>query len=162
MPGFVGIRQPLTISPAVCAGCGAVSVTIRSSAANIDFIKYTLDGSDPKTSPSAQIYSVPFTVMPSVQVKAYAEDHGLPSYHSNSSTVVTAIYTLGGDGGGSTIDVPKTGDRTPLALLIGLALLSGAGLAVFVASRRRTSCLRRAINFLQGTLHRFCQRTPKR
>ena len=140
MPGFVGIRQPLTISPASGAYGGAVSVTIRSSAANIDFIKYTLDGSDPKTSPSARTYSAPFAVTPSVQVKAYAEDHDpIPTGHQNNSAVVSAVYTLGGEVGEVDADVPKTGDDMPLALLIGLILLSGAGLAVSAASRRRTT-----------------------
>ena len=138
LTGFVGIRPPLTISPASGAYGGPVSVTIQSSATKIDFIKYTLDGSDPRTSPSAQTYNGPFTVMPSVQVKAYAEDHDpVPTGHLNNSAVVTADYTLGGGGGDVGAEVPKTGDNAPLGLLMGLILLSGAGLAVSAGAGRR-------------------------
>jgi hypothetical protein len=63
------------------AGCTTPTITVASGKATItgasgETIKYTLDGTDPKTSPVAEVYSAAVTVASGDKVRAYAYKTG--------------------------------------------------------------------------------------
>ena len=114
-----------TFNPPAGTYISAQNVTL-SCATPGAIIRYTLDGGEPTdTSP---VYSGAIPVSSTTTIRAKAFKVGM-----TASNAVSATYTVAP----APADVPKTGDAAPLALLIGLVLLSGAGLAVNAAVRRR-------------------------
>ena len=106
-------------------------------------IRYTLDGTDPRTSSTAQVYSAPIRIGASgkaedVYILAYAVSADRSIYDDSD----VMIWHFGYDGSVTTTDtprptdepkpVPRTGDCGNPALWISLALLGLAGLAVSV------------------------------
>ena len=100
-------------------------------------IRYTLDGTDPRTSSTAQVYSAPIRIGASgraedLYILAYVVSPDRSIYDDSD----VMIWHFGYDGTVTPTDtprpVPRTGDSGNPALWISLALLGLAGLAVSV------------------------------
>ena len=78
----------------------------------------------------------------SYTLKVFNEQYNgdkMTDYASAFRDINLTVTAAGGDSGDLGADVPKTGDGAPLGLLASFVLLSGAGLAVSAAGKRRAA-----------------------
>jgi hypothetical protein len=83
--------DPVTIGPDRNVFSDSVQVTLSSKTPGVQF-RYTLDGSDP--TPNSSLYSGPFTVNQSVEVKARAYRPGVTANPSDTSGTVATPVSL--------------------------------------------------------------------
>ena len=73
---YVHAKDGMVAAPTVTVSSGQATITTTTSGATI---KYTIDGTNPKTSATAEVYTAPVVISTAKMVRAYAYKDGMLS-----------------------------------------------------------------------------------